>query len=321
MLEGGQVIIEVKRITSISLSKMKNNQFIKRLLKYLLNASIFLISISIIVSSPTLFFELGTDADVEIGFFPLVFIENMLMVISSLFTFYDSTFYFKGSSVPVFPFVFDAFLYSTSVLLIAFVAVIFLSSVLTFFYTGLPRNSKRFFRGLLMVTESIPDVVIFLGLQFVVISIYKSTGLKMFQVYGLTQNVYLLPILSLTVFPLFILIRTLITLIEEENEKDYVLFAYSKGLRQSTVLLRHIVRNVFLTFTNYLGLIYWFMISSLIVVEYLFQMRGFTLILFQFAELEIVALGLLLIILPFLFFKKFFRKVSHFILARQRNVS
>jgi ABC-type dipeptide/oligopeptide/nickel transport system permease component len=138
-------------------------------------------------------------------------------------------------------------------------------------------------------------------------------------VYGLTQNVYLLPVLSLTIFPLFILIRTLITLIEEENEKDYVLFAYSKGLGRSAILIKHISRNVFLSFTNYLGIIYWFMISSLIVVEYLFQMKGYTLILFQFEELEIVALGFVLIILPFLILKMFFNKISQFILARQSN--
>lgn len=107
-----------------------------------------------------------------------------------------------------------------------------------------------------------------------------------------------MPIICLMLVPLFMLIRIMITLFDEEYGKLYVDFARAKGLSQLEIFTKHVVRNIINSFTQYLSIIYWMMITSLILVEYLFLIKGFTISLYRVSP-EIFILGVGLILLPY----------------------
>lgn len=86
---------------------------------------------------------------------------------------------------------------------------------------------------------------------------------------------------------------------EEETEQQYVEFAIAKGLSRSTVLIKHVVPNVLKSLYSHIGLNYWSMLSSLFVIEYLFQMQGFTPLLYRVYDSSLNAVVIIMLLIPF----------------------
>src|SRR5699024_1662169 len=78
----------------------------------------------------------------------------------------------------------------------------------------------------------------------------------------------------------------------------YVELARGKGLRTSTILLKHILRNAFIRIFIDSKFVLWFMLSNLFMVEYLLNVRGLIAFMFHHPSLTVFTVGLLMIFIP-----------------------
>lgn len=236
-----------------------------------------------------------------LGFYPLEFLQTIKTTFKNLSSLGDGLVLIPQmfKTISIFTYLPKAYGYSMTILFSALLLGVTFAFVFVYMYLWLPLKAKRFVRKIISILETLPDVFIIMSFQFAVIYFYKKTGLKFLQIYSLNTEVYILPIICLMLVPLFMLIRIMITLFEEEYEKLYVDFARAKGLSQLEVFSKHVVRNIIYSFTQYLSVIYWMMITSLILVEYLFLIEGFTLLLYRFVSSEIFILAVGLILLPY----------------------
>ena len=92
----------------------------------------------------------------------------------------------------------------------------------------------------------------------------------------MSEKSYLMPVLVVSLLPSFFMAQFLIKEIESEWEKDYVIFAKSKGLHNLTIYFKHILRNVLPMAVIQLRTLIWILLSNLVLIEYLFALQGFT---------------------------------------------
>ena len=263
-------------------------------IKLFLKGLLLFLSIGTLASLKSLIFQQN-----RLGFYPLEFFHTIKITVVNFFSLGDGLVFIGHMYVSVFTYLPEAYSYSMIILFSALLLGVILAFVFIYFYLWLPLRLKKWVRHLISILETLPDVLIIMVFQFGVIYLYKKTGIKFLQIYSLNTEVYIMPIICLMLVPLFMLIRIMITLFEEEYEKVYVDFARAKGLSQLEVFSKHVVRNILYSFTQYLSIIYWVMITSLILIEYLFLIKGFTLLLYRFISPEVFILAVGLILLPY----------------------
>ncbi|MEL3971800.1 hypothetical protein AAEO50_05840 [Rossellomorea oryzaecorticis] len=78
----------------------------------------------------------------------------------------------------------------------------------------------------------------------------------------------------MTVIPAVFLVKTIVLLLKEEEQKSYIELARGKGLSSLHILLIHSFRNVVYSLFYRSKLIFSFMLSNLFILERLFNMRG-----------------------------------------------
>lgn len=121
-----------------------------------------------------------------------------------------------------------------------------------------------------MLGTGIPNFVIALLLMLVL-----GVELKLFPIAGLTgpEN-YILPVLSLAVYPTAVTARLMQNTFREEMKKDYVVMAAAKGLSFQKTAFTHILKNAWIPVLNYLGPAAAFLLTGSFVVESIFTIPG-----------------------------------------------
>ncbi|MFZ7947066.1 MULTISPECIES: ABC transporter permease subunit [Bacillaceae] len=148
-----------------------------------------------------------------------------------------------------------------------------------------PYKFRQFFKRVLDMVEAIPDLLVIFLFQIIVISIYKSTGLKLLQLYGFNAYPYFIPIVVTSFLPTLYLAQFLAKVLEEEVQKEYVIYAKAKGMSLFRIYVFHMLRNTLPLYIIQLRTIVWFVLSNIVLIEYMFKIKGFTIdlgrILFQ----------------------------------------
>lgn len=144
-----------------------------------------------------------------------------------------------------------------------------------FIHYFLPPLLKKVMRGTAFVIQSIPDVILIFSLQLFAIWIYKQTGVLVIDPIAGFDNVYLMPILTLSILPVVMLFQMIDLSVSEEENQLYVNYAYAKGFSKKYIFFVHILRNTVLTLFANLQLLFWLMISNLLLLEILFNVNGF----------------------------------------------
>src|SRR5699024_4707077 len=137
------------------------------------------------------------------------------------------------------------------------------------------RNKKRG-RILTFLTEmlaSIPDFFLFIAIQYLLIlAIHR--GFPKFDLYNSDQwYSFIIPCLSLTLFPLFHMIRLTVTTMNGEAGEDYVQTAQAKGMSRWRVI-GHVFANSWVTILNQAQMIMLYILSSLPIIEKLANYHG-----------------------------------------------
>ncbi|WHY69153.1 ABC transporter permease subunit [Neobacillus sp. SuZ13] len=197
----------------------------------------------------------------------------------------------------------ESYQYTMTILLSSLLFIIFLAMITAILIFLSPEKVKNKLKSGLNFFEGIPDLLIIFLFQFFVITLYKSTGLKFLQLYGLYgHKPYFVPIMTVSFLPFFLLLQFLIKIIDEEQYQQYVLYAKAKGMDRIRILLVHIMRNIFPLLILQLRTIVWILLSNIYLVEILFNISGFNQqlfkIIFMDGEFSVLVLCLLMLSFP-----------------------
>ncbi|MHC2834942.1 ABC transporter permease subunit [Bacillus sp. F9_6S_D1_P_5] len=197
--------------------------------------------------------------------------------------------------------------------IIIFLAAFFISLFVAFcivyvIMSSSPRIQHRI-KSFLIFLESIPDILLILVSQILVVWFFKQTGFLPFQIASIGgESIRGLPIFCLSIPTTILFVKMLVLRFENELEKDYVLFAKAKGLNRFHILNRHVLRNVLLSTLFFAKTNIFFMLSNLYIIEWIFNTGGIFMFLksYEGIRIEVFIVSVLLIYIPiFILFKLF----------------
>mgnify|MGYP003183506692 CR=1 FL=1 len=121
-----------------------------------------------------------------------------------------------------------------------------------------------------MLGTGMPNFVIAL-----LLALLFGVKLKFLPVAGLTGAAnYVLPVVSLAVYPASVITRMIHNAAEEEMKRDYVVMARAKGLGRCRILFMHVLKNAWLPVLNYIGPAAAFLLTGSFVTESIFTIPG-----------------------------------------------
>ncbi|XXM71583.1 ABC transporter permease subunit [Lysinibacillus sphaericus] len=207
---------------------------------------------------------------------------------------------YKGNTEHFMDMLWEPYLYSLKVLGSALATGLVLALILTVFTVFLPRWMTSPIKKLLNFLETVPDLMFAFLLQLSIVYIFKRFGFVFMQFTELgEEKIYLAPIITLSIIPMISFFRILILITEEELLKPHIEFAKSKGMSKWKILLSHVFKNISPSLFSHGKIIIWGMLSSLFVIEAIYNMRGITYYIVQDFRPMVIAIALLLIFTPF----------------------
>lgn len=177
--------------------------------------------------------------------------------------------------IDFYPYVFSSIVYSFELLFLALVAAIICAIVGTFLTMLLPERVRQKVKLVFYFLESIPDILIIMFAQLIVIYIYKQTGTLISKVAVVGDDrIYWLPVVCLMILPMIQLYRLSMLTFETEEKVMYVEFARSLGFSKLFILFIHMFRNSIISVFFQSKKTMWFMLSNLFILERMFNIPG-----------------------------------------------
>lgn len=206
------------------------------------------------------------------------------------------------TETPILQVLWEPFIYSLEILL----GAILIGTLLAFIFAAISilvaKQRLHIIKSLLNFLESLPDLVVATLLQMMVIFVYKSTGITVFNVATyMDEKAYFGPILTLSILPMISIYKILLLSFEEQFSKNYVLFLKNKGLGNLRILVRHVIKNVMPTLFNHMKIVIWVVLSSQFIIERIFNVHGLTYYLLESFTPMTITFTLLFLFTPFYF--------------------
>lgn len=223
---------------------------------------------------------------------------------------YSTGDYNTGSQYPLFPYVFEFYGYSLSILFLGFILALVIAVTLIMITFQLSVKKRTALMKLSTILEAVPDLFVIAMAQLFIIFLFKQTGILFFDVVGAYERPFILPLITYTILPTIFLYRTLTLLFDEELRKPYVELAKGKGLTDFRVLFVHVFRNGLMGLLYHSKMILAFMLSNLIMLEIIFNTRGITWFVYHHPTPEIATVSILLLAIPILLFEQGMNKLK-----------
>ncbi|EPE61204.1 binding--dependent transport system inner membrane component family protein [Exiguobacterium sp. S17] len=187
--------------------------------------------------------------------------------------------------------------------LIIFTTSLFVSVLSALLYAYFFYQSGKRVRTVLQQTsqtlEMIPDLFWLIFSQFLAITIYKTTGFDRIEVAGgFAEYIRFLPIVTLTLTIVFFFIKWLTIHILEEEATPFLELARAKGVRPAGLFWRHLLPNLFYRFYLFFRSNLITIFSSLLIVEYLYNVQGIFRFAVYNAQMPILLVILFVIYVP-----------------------
>ncbi|MCU5322363.1 ABC transporter permease subunit [Bacillus cereus] len=210
----------------------------------------------------------------------------------------EITYGFRDSR-KLFPQIWIHYIETMIVFLSAFLLSLLIAYILVVWVLQHSHMKQKMWNGIFFTLESIPDILLILLSQLLVVIIFQKTGFMPIKLAGLgEERIRLLPIICLTIPTTLLFIKLLFLRFKEELEKEYSLFAKSKGLSLRHILTHHISRNVLLTTIYYAKTNILFMLSNLYIIEWIFNTYGMFVFVKENSKLEIFTVSLVILYVP-----------------------
>ncbi|WHT86904.1 ABC transporter permease subunit [Bacillus cereus] len=210
----------------------------------------------------------------------------------------EITYGFRDSR-KLFPQIWIHYIETMIVFLSAFLLSLLIAYILVVWVLQHSHMKQKMWNGIFLTLESIPDILLILLSQLLVVIIFQKTGFMPIKLAGLgEERIRLLPIICLTIPTTLLFIKLLFLRFKEELVKEYSLFAKSKGLSLRHILTHHISRNVLLTTIYYAKTNVLFMLSNLYIIEWIFNTYGMFVFVKENSKLEIFTVSLVILYVP-----------------------
>ncbi|KFN03215.1 ABC transporter permease subunit [Bacillus clarus] len=208
---------------------------------------------------------------------------------------------------PIFPQLFFHYKETMIIFLSAFLISLLVAFCIVYIIMSSHPRIQHRIKSFLLFLESIPDILLIIGSQILVVWFFKKTGFLPFKIAAIgEESIWGLPIFCLSIPTTVMFVKLLVLRFENELEQDYVLFAKAKGLDRFHILNHHILRNVLLSTLFFAKTNIWFMLSNLYIIEYIFNTRGIFIFVKSYPMIETFIVSLVLIYIPiFILFKAF----------------
>ena len=266
----------------------------KKIIGILLQFILACMGIIFIGSIPSVF-GIKKGNSIDLGHY----FDTIGQIIRGLMNIRDLKVIVHGEVYTVYPYIIDAIVYSFTILFLALIIAYFISTIFTIFTMILPQLIREKIKFLILILESLPDILVIISLQLIVIYIFKKTNVLVMRVVTIgDERAYLLPIICLAIIPTIQLYRISILLFEEEIKKDYIELSKSKGLKWLYILVVHVLRNTVTGLFLHSKKTIWSMLSSLVAVELLYGITGITYYLTQLMVPEIFTVIILGFFIP-----------------------
>ncbi|PFA68679.1 ABC transporter permease [Bacillus sp. AFS015802] len=257
------------------------------------------------------YYILGLIGILAVSIAPEVFRERGLYnvvgymeeFIKFIFVFLDGTnwsYSYKGVTVDFLDMLWGPYLYSLQIIGGALGIGLGIAFILTVFTIFLPRPLTSALKKVLNLLETVPDLMFAFMLQLLIVSVFKYFGVELmnFAEYG-EEKVFLAPMITLSIIPMISFFRILLFIMEEELLKPHIEFAQSKGMSKGRILFFHVLKNISPSLFYHGKLIIWGMLSSLFIIETIFNMKGITYYIIQDFRPMVIAISLIMIYTPF----------------------
>ncbi|WP_130807798.1 ABC transporter permease subunit [Senegalia massiliensis] len=159
---------------------------------------------------------------------------------------------------------------------------------------------------------AMPNVFLILLLQFLAVILYRN-GIDLVPAAGYGEIRHMiLPILALTLIPMSYIARITSLSIDEAYTKEYVETARGKGANDRRILTIHIIRNSIIDILDSFSSITTIIISTLLIVEYMFAYPGIAYMMFRKSGEDniIIAIAIIIGVLYF-FITSIFKIIKH----------
>ncbi|MEH7119586.1 ABC transporter permease subunit [Neobacillus vireti] len=176
----------------------------------------------------------------------------------------------------------ESYRYTMTILVLSLLLVTLMSLVIPIVVLISPPKVRNLFRTIVNFFEAVPDLLIIFLFMFFVVTLYKTTGFKFLQLYGVFgKEPYFVPVMTVSFLPFFLLLQFLLKVITDEQNQLYVEYAKAKGIGQVRILRVHIFRNIFPHAISQLRSTVWVLLSNIYLVEFIFNINGFNQQLFK----------------------------------------
>lgn len=211
---------------------------------------------------------------------------------------------YTSKEIPLFNVLGPKYVNSLVLLLCAFGVSLFISTFFGIIYISVSSRLKRVLNSLVSILETMPDVLMLILSQIFFIWLFKQTGILV-NVFFIGDDItqFLIPILCLSLIPTLHLFRFFVASMEEEQHRDYYYYAKSKGLNYWYILIIHLLRNIAYNFISHSKTILLFMLSSLLMLEIIFNINGMMdfIKVYGIGDYRILVWCLILLYLPIIF--------------------
>ncbi|WP_102264337.1 ABC transporter permease subunit [Mesobacillus jeotgali] len=228
-----------------------------------------------------------------------------------IFTLSNLTYDGKHEMLPA---VMGRFFYSMKTLGMAMFVATAMAFLLSYLVVLFFEKKKDYILSFIEIIRSIPDVLWMFLLQAAVIWVFKTFGVKFVQTtsLGSDNQAVLLPLISLSLPISLFLTQIIVLKIFEELDKQYILLAKAKGLSFFYMLNVHVVRNISEDLKGHFKTIVWMMLSTLVMVEYIFNLNGLMLFNIKYVSVELFVFSCILFFTPFFLIYRLidFRRLS-----------
>ncbi|MDP5276305.1 ABC transporter permease subunit [Chengkuizengella axinellae] len=199
----------------------------------------------------------------------------------------------------LFPIILNAYFSSAQIFFLALIISLFISLSMIVLYFSASHRLKKSIERIGFIISSLPDIFLIVITQIFVVWFFKQTGILVFDFVATMDNhIVLVPAIILSVLPTFFFFSLMISILREEEGMAYVELAKSKGLKKYRILFIHMMRNILISLTTHGKHITWFMLSNLLVLEYLFNVFGVTSFLFSYNTSSIFTVTCILLFVP-----------------------
>ncbi len=201
---------------------------------------------------------------------------------------------------PIFPDLFHFYSKSISYLIFSIIIGIALGILFSIVILLLKKKWRKPILWLNYFLISFPDFLLILILQALVIWIYQKTGTSIGNVYSrVDDEAILLPMITLSLFPFIYTLRNSLNTFEGIFTKDFILFAYAKGLSKREIIFSHMLKNALPIILASLPSILQVSIANLFIVELVYGIPGIMKLLYNNQTMEVIFPSLLFIWLTY----------------------